>query len=101
MGQFVRVARTSELAPGRGMVVTVANTEIALFNVAGRFYAINNLCRHEGGPLGEGDLDDCVVTCPWHGWQYNVTTGKNDAEPSVCVESYPVRVQGDEVQVEI
>ena len=75
MGENVTVAKADELQPGQGMVAEVAGKEIALFNVGGTVYALNNTCVHRGGPLGEGDLDGEVVSCPWHNWEYNVTTG--------------------------
>ncbi|MBI2461390.1 MAG: Rieske 2Fe-2S domain-containing protein, partial [Candidatus Rokubacteria bacterium] len=79
MGKLAKVAEIADLAPGQGRVVEVEGKAIALFNVDGAFYAIDNTCLHRGGPLGEGELDGAVVTCPWHGWCYDVTTGANTA----------------------
>jgi len=101
MAEFVKVAEVGDLAPGQGRVVEVNGKSIALFNVGGRFHAMDNTCRHRGGPLGEGDLEGSVVTCPWHGWQYDVTTGANKANPAIKVEIYPVRVEGAEVKVAV
>lgn len=97
----MKVAAASELSPGEGKVVSADGTEIALFNVDGSFRAINNTCRHRGGPLGEGSLEGSVVTCPWHGWQYEVTTGATLINPAVTVPVYRVEVQGDDVFVEL
>ena len=99
MANFVRVAATSDLQPGQGKVVDAGGRQIALFNVAGTFYAIDNTCLHLGGPLGEGFLEGDTVICPWHGWTYNVTTGVCPINPNVAVKTYPVRVEGPEVQV--
>jgi nitrite reductase (NADH) small subunit len=73
---------------------------VALANCAGKLCAINNVCLHRGGPLGEGELNGQVVTCPWHGWQYDVTTGKLVNNPAVGVETFPVEVRGDDIFVD-
>jgi len=99
MSNFVRVASTSDLKPGENKVVNVNDTEVALFNVDGEFFAINNTCLHRGGPLGEGMLEGDVVTCPWHGWRYNVKTGANAMIPTAKVASYQVKVEGNDVMV--
>jgi nitrite reductase (NADH) small subunit len=101
MGRFVRVAGTNELSPGQGMIAQAEGREIALFNVGGHFFAIDNTCLHRGGPLGEGELQDQTVTCPWHGWQFNVTTGESAVNPAVKVQTFPVQVEGGNVLVEI
>ena len=89
-GTRVRVAGAGELEPGEGRVVEVEGRSIALFNVDGRYYAIDNLCPHRGGPLGEGDLDGAVVACPWHAWRWDVTTGANTNNPAVKVACFAV-----------
>jgi nitrite reductase (NADH) small subunit len=101
MAEMVKVANTDELEPGQGMVAEVGDKEIALFNVDGTFYALNNTCVHRGGPLGEGELIGEVVTCPWHSWEYNVTTGACVTTPSACVARFPVVVEGNEVKVDL
>jgi len=101
MGKPVKVAETTDLNPGEGKVVEVEGKTLALFNVDGTYYAIDNTCLHRGGPLGEGELEEKVVTCPWHGWRYNVTTGANVNNPAVKVSSFPVTVEGTTVFVEI
>lgn len=75
---------------------------IALFNVAGTFHAIDNTCSHRSGPIGEGELEGEVVTCPWHGAKFNVKTGEVLAPPArKGVWSFPVKVQGNDVLVEV
>ncbi len=101
MADYVAVAKVSDLAAGSGMVVDVSGKAVALFNVGGTIYAIDNTCRHKGGPLGEGSLETNVVTCPWHGWQYEVPTGECIANRSVKVATYAVQVEGDEIKVAV
>ena len=99
MGDFVRVASTADVKPGQAVVVEVNGKTLAVFNVDGAFHAIDNTCVHRGGPLGEGDVHGKVVACPWHGWQFDVTTGECVKNPSAKVEVYQVKVEGDEIKV--
>ncbi len=99
MGTNVRVARTADVPAGSGLTVELEDRSFAIFNIGGTFYAIDNTCAHRGGPLGEGDVDGAIVTCPWHAWQYDVTTGKCVNNPAACVKSYPVQVDGDNVNI--
>ena len=102
MSKLVKIATTSELSPGTGKAVEVEGKSIALFNVAGTFHAIENDCTHQGGPLGEGELAGEVVTCPWHGAKFNVKTGEVLGPPArKGVRSFPVKVQGNDVLVEL
>ena len=96
---FERAAKTTEIAPGTIKEFQVEGKPVAVANVDGKFYAINNTCLHRGGPLGQGPLEGKIVTCPWHGWEYDVTTGKISQNPTVGVSSYPVEVRGDEIFV--
>jgi len=99
MGDFLLVAEASELPPGTSKVVVVAGHLVALFNVEGTFYAVSNTCLHRGGPVGEGELDGAVVTCPVHGWQYDVRTGRNVANPIAQLRQFPVKVESGRVLV--
>ncbi len=101
MARLVKVATVEQLPVGKVMTVEVDGDEIALFNVDGKLYAINNTCSHQGGPLGEGEVDDNIVTCPWHGWQYDVTTGTSTNSPDVRIPTYPVVVEGDDIKLSI
>ena len=101
MSDFVTVAKVSDIHEGEGKVITVNGKEIALFNAEGDFYAIENTCKHKGGPLGEGMLDGNVVTCPWHNWKYNVATGISPVNPQVKVGTYEVKVENNEVKVKV
>ena len=98
---FVEVAKVSGLKPGSSKVVNVSGKELALFNVDGQFFVTDNACVHRNGPLGEGTLDGDVVTCPWHGWRYNVRTGVSPVNPAAKVQPYKVKVEGDKVLVEV
>ena len=98
---FVRAAGVNEIPAGKIAEVTVQEKCVALANVDGKFYAISGICLHEGGPLGEGDLDGQVVTCPWHAWQFDVTTGKVHANQGMGVETYPVEIRGNDVFIDV
>lgn len=99
MAEFITVASISELSVGSSKTVEVQGKVIALFNVGGKIYALDNTCLHQGGPLGEGRLEGEVVTCPWHMWEFNVRTGEKVGEPSLRVATYPVQVDGDDIKV--
>src|SRR6266481_3165992 len=102
MAQFTKVASTADLAPGAAKCVEVAGKKIALFNLEGSFYAIDDTCTHRGGPLSEGEVSGEEVTCPWHGAIYNIKTGAVLGPPAPRgVARYPVRVQGSDVEVEV
>jgi nitrite reductase/ring-hydroxylating ferredoxin subunit len=103
MGQaaWVRIAAVGELAPGEGRVVEAAGRTLAVFNVAGTYYALDNACSHRGGPLGEGDLEGPVVVCPWHAWRWDVTTGANVNNPAVRMACFPVEVRDGGVFVAV
>jgi nitrite reductase/ring-hydroxylating ferredoxin subunit len=93
MTDRTKVAAVGELGEGQARTVEVNGKSIAVFNVAGRYYAIDNLCPHRGGPLGEGDVEGQIVVCPWHGWRWDVTTGANANNPAIRVSCYPVTVE--------
>jgi nitrite reductase (NADH) small subunit len=97
----MRTAKTNEITAGTIREFHVEGRAVAVANVDGKFYAINNTCLHRGGPLGQGTLNGKVVTCPWHGWQYDVTTGKVTQNPAVGVDCYPLEVRGEDIYVDI
>ena len=99
MSDFVTVARAEDVPPGTGRTVEVHGVWIALFNVNGSFYAVDNTCPHAGGPIGEGSLAGEVVTCPWHGWQFNLRTGEREGNPNITLACCPVRVEAGHVQI--
>lgn len=102
MDTLHEVAKTSEINEGEAKLVEMDDTEIALFNLGGEFYAIANECCHIGGSLCDGDIDGHKVICPWHGAEFDIKTGKALADPAeVPLESYPVTVDGDTIKVEV
>ena len=98
---FARTAKTNEIAPGTIREFQVEGKAVALANVGGKYYAINNTCLHRGGPLGEGMLEGKIVTCPWHAWQFDVTSGKSVQNPAVGVSCYPTELRAGEVFVDL
>ncbi len=99
MSSFVSVATTADIGPGEAKAYVVGEREIALFNVDGQFYAIENACPHQGGPLAEGFIDGPQVTCPWHGWCFDVTTGKMTLGDYSAVDAFDVQIEGSTVSV--
>ncbi len=98
--EFLTVATTEDIPPGDRIVVEIGRHWVAVFNVDGHYYAIEDVCPHDDGPLAEGDLDGFVIECPRHGAKFDITTGKVLAPPAlVDVETYPVRVDGGEIQI--
>jgi len=101
MANFVRVCKTADVKEGCGRSIEINGKPLALFNVDGGFYAINDVCGHRGGPLGEGELDGKTVICPWHGWRYNVTTGENELVPDLPTEKYELKIEGEDILVDL
>jgi 3-phenylpropionate/trans-cinnamate dioxygenase ferredoxin component len=98
----VIVAQVAQVPPGTGMVVSAGAKSVALFNVDGTFYAIDNTCTHRGGPLGEGHVQGTVVTCPWHGSQFDITSGQVVRGPARApVATYPAHIQGSDVLIQV
>ena len=102
MAEFVKAVRRAELVPGKGTMVELNGVKIAIFNVDGAFYAMNDTCTHASGPLSEGDVDGAVVTCPLHGATFDIKTGAVLGPPaSDGVRSYEVKTEGDDVLVKV
>ncbi len=95
------VVRCEELLAGRCRSVTAGERDVALFNVDGTFYALDNTCPHRGGPLGEGDLKGHVVFCPMHAWQFDVRTGQCPTNPLARAATVPVQVVDGLVHVDV
>ncbi|CAN5119255.1 non-heme iron oxygenase ferredoxin subunit [soil metagenome] len=100
-GSFVTVARTEDVGPGSVRAVRAGDEEIALAHCDGGFYAVQQHCLHLQGPLGEGTLEGCVLTCPWHGWQYDVRTGQNEFDLAIQLRTSDVQVEDGEVRVRL
>ena len=102
MAEFVKALRTTELSSGQGTMVELNDVRIAIFNVDGTFYAINDTCTHASGPLSEGEVDGSVVTCPWHGAAFDIKTGAVLSTPATDgVRSYEVKTEGEDLLVKV
>ena len=101
MASFSKAAKVSELPKGTGKTVEVDGKSIALFNCDGKWYAMDNACAHHGGPLGEGMVSGKTVTCPWHGWEYDIPTGQCAMDASVTNQQYEVKIEGDDILIAV
>ena len=102
MPEYVRIAKVGEVVPGQAKLIEVNGREIALFNIAGAFHALDNSCTHVGGPLCEGEIDGAEVTCPWHGAVFDVTTGNVLGPPAPeAVTCYKIHLENDDVIIEL
>ncbi|MBI3317472.1 MAG: Rieske 2Fe-2S domain-containing protein [Candidatus Omnitrophica bacterium] len=100
MASYVKVAKKSEIPDQTGKLVQANGKDIALFKVEGKVCALYAHCPHQGGPLDEGGLDGKTVTCPWHGWDFDVTTGVCTFNDSIKQPVFNVKEEGDDVYVE-
>jgi 3-phenylpropionate/trans-cinnamate dioxygenase ferredoxin subunit len=101
MPKFVAVARLEQLPPGRSLAVEVGGTTVALFNVAGRLYALEDTCTHSGGPLSEGEVEGSCVVCPWHGAQFELATGRSCSDMAGRdLRSFAVRERDGAIEVD-
>ena len=98
--KLIKVAEIDQLPAGDRKLCTLADRRIALFNLDGTIYAIDNHCTHRDGPVGTGELKGGVITCPWHGWRFNVTTGRC-LEGGANLRCYSVHVEGSDVFVDV
>ena len=102
MAIFLKVAEIQDVPRGQGKKFNAGGKHIALFNIEGTYYAIDDTCTHKGGPLSEGEIEGNNVTCPWHGTIFDVRTGEVVRPPApVGVFRYNVRVVGDDIEIEI
>jgi len=101
MSEFVKIAQVKDVPVGAGVSIEARGRLIALFNCDGTFLAMDDTCPHQGGPLGEGELAGTVVTCPWHEWRFDVRTGINTDDATCKVRTYSVKVEGNDVLIEL
>lgn len=101
MTDFISVAEAASLPPGRGRSIQVQGHELALWNVGGKYYCIDDQCPHRGAPLGAGTLEGHTVSCPMHGWTFNLQTGACAARPDRPATTYPTRVHEGQVQIQL
>lgn len=101
MSNYTKVARTDEIAPGEKKTVEVDGIEVVIVNLDGDFYAIEDVCTHDGGPLGEGELEGCQIICPRHGARFDVRTGQALTLPAFePAPTYEVKIEDGDVLVE-
>lgn len=99
---FVTVANVADVAPGKGARIERHGVSLAVFNAGGgRFCAVSPVCPHEDGPLAEGWLEAGTVVCPWHGFNFDLTTGACPVDPAMALTVYPVRVNGSAIEVDV
>ena len=98
--EFETVATLGELPNGEGKLVRVKRKWIALFRVDGEVFALNNICPHQGAPLAKGLVNNRTVTCPLHGWEFDLRTGKSP-NGSLCATTYEVLIDGDDVKIAV
>jgi len=102
MPNFVKLTTVAELPPpGEAREFTCAGREICVANVNGTISAMDNVCLHEGGPLGQGVIENGKLVCPWHGWEWNPATGEASHDPRTKLTVYPVKQENGEVFIEI
>ena len=101
MGDFTNVAETESIPPGTGRTVHVRGKEYAVWNVAGAFHCIDDLCPHRGASLGAGNLETSTVYCPMHGWGFDVRSGACTTGADRSVKTYPARVLNGQVQIQV
>jgi len=96
---FVPVCKVEEIAEDRAKIFTLSGERVAVFKYDGKLSAVNNVCRHQGGPLGEGKVIDGCITCPWHGYQYLPGNGQSPPPFTEKVETYELKLEGDQVLI--
>jgi nitrite reductase/ring-hydroxylating ferredoxin subunit len=101
MAHWTRVAHIDDCPPGAGIERIADERVVALFNVDGTLFALDGVCPHQGGPLAKGRLCGAIVTCPWHGWQFDVRDGRHQLSPTLVQPRFEVRVEGGEILVNL
>ena len=101
MPNWIRIASLADCPPGASLETVAGDRIVALYNVDGQIYALDGICPHQGGPLGKGKLSGTTVTCPWHGFQFNVATGKHCTIPNLAQPRFAVKCEAGEISVDI
>jgi nitrite reductase (NADH) small subunit len=101
MGEFRTVCRVGDVAEGEAKAFAINGKLIAVFCQGGQYFAIDDVCPHMGASLSEGFVEEGVVTCPWHGWRFRLCDGAWADSPRVKTGWYPVRVENNEIQVQV
>ena len=98
---FRKVASLSSLPPGTLTQIEAGEESIALCNAGGQVHALDGVCPHAGGPIGQGALHGTTIVCPWHAWEYDCVTGEHDRNPRVRLEKFAVRIEGDDILLDL
>jgi nitrite reductase (NADH) small subunit len=98
---FVKVATLSKLTPGCVMEAQVGDATYAICNAGGEIHALDGICPHAGGPLGQGALHGTTLVCPWHAWEYDCRSGVNEMDDGLRLATVPVKIEGDDILIEI
>ena len=101
MSRWIEAAKTVECPAGSGRELVVGDRIVALACIDGEYFALDGVCHHQGGPLGQGEVANGVVTCPWHGWQFDLRTGRHLANPNLTQPRLAVRVEGGTVYIDV
>jgi nitrite reductase (NADH) small subunit/3-phenylpropionate/trans-cinnamate dioxygenase ferredoxin subunit len=101
MSEFQTVCRVDDVVEGQGKTVSLGGKLIAVFRVDGEYFAIDDVCPHMGASLSEGEIENRIVTCCWHGWRFRLTDGAWADNPRIKIGCYPVRVMGGEIQIQV
>lgn len=101
MANWIRVAREADCPPGSAIECVAEERVIAVYNVQGTLYALDGVCPHQGGPLGKGTLKGCIVSCPWHGWEFDVRTGQHQINAQMRQPRYQARVEDAWILVDL
>jgi nitrite reductase (NADH) small subunit len=98
---LIKIASLAQLSPGTLMEAVVGENSYAVCNVDGKVYALDGICPHAGGPLGQGALHGEIIACPWHGWEYNCRTASNVDDEDLKLETFPVKIEGGDVFIDV
>ena len=101
MPRWIPLAKVTDCPPGQGIELVAEDRIVALYNVDGEYHAIDGVCPHQGGPLGKGTLEGCIVTCPWHGWQFDVRDGQHQLNARLRQPHFDVCVEDDTVMIDL
>ncbi len=102
MSELIKAAETKDVPAGKAIAVDVQGVKVAIFNIDGSYYAVDDTCTHKGGPLSEGELEGTVVTCPWHGATFDLCTGNHLGPPAPTgVTRREVKIEGGDVMVKV
>lgn len=97
--KYVKVMSEEDLPIGKSAIISAGESEIALFNYKGKYYAVANKCPHKGSPLGEGRIEEGIVICPNHEWRFNLENGANMQNPELFIPTYPVKVKNENIYI--